>query len=378
VMERSDFFRDIRKVVVKLGTKVLTLSGNQLDLAVIDRVAKEVAELRRRNIQTVIVSSAAIAAGMGGLGIGRRPRAIPELQACAAVGQNLLINSYKEAFSKYGLMVGQVLLTADDLADRGRYVNVRNTMMTLLGYGVIPIVNENDSVATDEIKVGDNDILSAHVANLIGADLLVVLSDVDGLFAGDPRKGGNPEILRTIPRIGPEIEAISGEAGTDVSIGGMRTKIEAARIVTGAGEMMVIANGKKDSIVDIVEGREIGTFFVPERRKMKSRKRWIAFPLRKKGVIFVDRGAAKAIIHEGRSLLPSGIVGTSGEFKMGDVVGIQDADRVEFARGITNYSSSEIEKIKGLKSFEIEDVLGYKYYDEVVHRDDLVIVDRRL
>lgn len=376
MFDRRPLFKNIKKVVVKLGTRVLTKSDNTLDNKVIEGIAFDIVTLLDRGIWVCIVSSGAIASGMGCLGLKNRPRSIPELQAAAAVGQNELMHNYKLLFRRHNVTIGQVLLTADDLEDRQRYVNIRNTLEALAHYRVVPIINENDSVGTDEIKVGDNDTLSAYIANLVSADLLVIMSDVDGFYSSDPRKSGDAKLLTTVKDIDEEMELSAGDAGTEVGVGGMRTKIEAARIVTTSGEMMLIANGKKHSLLDIVEGKELGTLFLPRSDRMAGRKWWIAFTLKKQGAVIVDQGAAEAIFNDGKSLLPSGIVGTERNFEIGDMVAIETLAGKEFARGLTNYSSKEIEKIKGLQSKEIENVLGYRYYDEVIHRDDLVLLSK--
>jgi len=373
MMNRRERFKNIRKVVVKVGTSVLT-SGDDLDIGYIQRLAGEIAELRRRGTDIILVSSGAISAGMGQLSLKTRPRSIPQLQAAAAVGQNRLMHNYQVAFEQHGLTIAQILLTADDLKDRQRYLNARNTLLTLWGYGIIPIVNENDSVATEEIRVGDNDSLSAQVANLIDADLLIILSDIDGLLSGDPRKCPDASLISTVSEITLQIERFAGKAGREYAIGGMKTKIQAAKIVTSSGEMMVIANGRKDSLIDILEGKQIGTLFLPQGDRMSCRKRWIAFTLEKKGSLIADEGAINAIVGRGKSLLPSGIVDVQGKFKTGEAVGIEDRSGKEIARGLVNYSSDEVKMILGKKSYQIEDILGYCYYEEVIHRDNLVVL----
>ena len=373
-VNRTSLFRNVRRIVVKLGSRVITSSDNSPDVRVLERLAGEVARLRKRGIEVVLVSSGAIGAGMGELGMKTRPRTIPDLQAAAAVGQNLLMHHYKVVFQRHGIAIGQVLLTADDLLDRARYVNARNTLTTLFRYGVVPIINENDSVAVDETKVGDNDTLSAYVTHMIGADLLILLSDVDGLFSSDPRKDGSPRRIEVVEEITPEVEALAGEPGTEVGIGGMRTKLRAAKIVTWSGEMMVIANGRRDSLLKILDGAAIGTLFLPRNERMTDRKRWIAFVRDRKGSVVVDEGAAAALVERGKSLLPSGIVAVKGEFEAGEMIGIEDRKGGELARGLSRYSSEEVEKIRGRHSSEIERILGYRTGDEVAHRDDLVVL----
>jgi len=316
----------------------------------------------------VLVTSGAIAAGMGKLGWNIRPKTIPNQQAAAAVGQSHLMHTYEQVFSNYGQLVAQVLLTQADICDRKRYTNAINAMSALLQRDVIPIVNENDTVAVDEIKVGENDTLSALVANLIKADLLIILSDIDGFYDSEGH------VISVIPSITPEIKAMAGGEGSDVSVGGMTTKLNAAEIVTGSGELMVIANGSKPGIIaQVLKGKEEGTVFLPINNKMSSRKRWIAYSLQSKGTIRLDKGAQRALTQSGKSLLPSGINSISGSFEFGDAVTCIDQQNVGFARGLTNYSSQELKQIKGKKTEQIESILGYMHYDEVIHRDNLVI-----
>lgn len=374
-LSRKVLFKDVQRIVVKLGTRVLTTSDHTLDVDLIQQVADQVAALRTRGIQTAVVSSGAIGAGMGRLELRSRPRSLPQLQAAAAIGQNQLMYGYEQAFGKHGLPIGQVLLTTDDvLNNRVRYLNVRSTFTALFEYGAVPIVNENDSVATDEIRLGDNDTLSAHVTNLVGADLLIILTDLDGLYSADPRRNTGSTLVPLVEHITPEIEALAGSPGSEVAVGGMRTKIEAAKIVTGSGEMMIIANGKKDSLIDLLDGKDLGTLFLAQTDKRASRKRWIAFNMDRKGTVEIDAGAAKALVEGGSSLLASGIVAAYGTFELGDMIGILDPSGREIARGLTNYSTEELSRIYGRKSSEFEKILGYRSYDEVVHRDSLAVM----
>ena len=306
---------------------------------------------------------------MGKLGWKERPKTIPEQQAAAAVGQSYLMQAYEETFGKYNQLVAQVLITHEDIRDRKRYTNASNTLSALLQHGVIPIINENDTIAVDEIKVGDNDTLSAFVTNLIKANLLIILSDIDGFY--DKSK----KTMSIIQSITPEIKSMAGGKGSAVSLGGMITKLRAAEIVTGAGEMMVIGNGSKLGIITkIIEGYDEGTLFLPKSDKMSGKKRWIAYSLSCKGTIKVDAGAKTALIKQGKSLLPSGIIEAQGDFEFGDSVGCVDPNGEEFARGLVNYNSEEVNIIKGKRTDQIESLLGYMYYDEVIHRDNLVIL----
>jgi glutamate 5-kinase len=374
VIDRKERFTDVRRLVVKVGTRVLSSENHLPDVRWIETLAGQIAQLRCRGIEVAVVSSGAIGAGMGQLSMPRRPRSIPQLQAAAAVGQNQLIHSYQVAFGRHNLTIAQILLTADDLKNRQRYLNVRNTLLTLWSYGVIPVLNENDSVATDEITVGDNDNLSAQVANLIDAELLIILSDTDGFFSTDPRKAPQARLISTITEITPELEKLAGQTATEVATGGMRTKLEAAKILIASGQMMLIANGRKHSLVSILNGKEVGTLFLPQAERMASRKRWIAFSHPPKGVLVIDDGAVQAIAEKGKSLLPSGVIRLKGEFENGEVVNIQNLKGQEIARGLVNYCDRELKKILGKKSSEIEKILGYCYYEEVVHRDNLVVL----
>ena len=370
--------REVKRVVVKVGTSSLIKSEKlELDLDRIDALVDDLASVRGMGVQPILVTSGAIGTGAGKLGLKSRPKDIPTQQAAAAVGQTLLMHAYARSFDRYGIPVGQMLLTRDDFSDRRRYVNISHTLNSLLRCGAVPIINENDTVAVEEIKVGDNDMLSAYTALLADAELLVILSDTDGLYTADPRRNPDAKLIEVVEEITDELRGYAGGAGP-VGTGGMDTKLAAAEIVTGAGGYMIIANGAERMVVTrILRGERIGTLFLPRRRKrLSGRKRWIAYSPRRKGFIRVDKGAYEALVKRGASLLASGIIGVEGEFKFGDTVGVLDEEGREFARGLVNYSSDEIRKIMGLKTSEIESVLGYRYYDEVIHRDNLVILER--
>jgi glutamate 5-kinase len=357
--------------VIKLGTKMITKGPYTLDSEALARLAMDIADLRRQNYEIIIVTSAAIAAGMGRMDIHRRPGAIPRLQALASIGQNLLLNAYEKALGMFGLPIGQVLLTIDDIYNRKRYTNLRNAFNELLRMGVIPIVNENDAVGTEEVKVGDNDNLSSYVASLVNADLLVLFTDVDGLYDRDPREGEG-KIISLVTSITPEIEALSGGAGDPAAVGGMKTKIEAANRVLCAGGMMIIVNGKKVRLPEILQGGKIGTLFCPERMGLDARSHWIAMSARVCGTLKVDAGAARAISEKNASLLPKGITGVEGNFETGDVVAVADPAGNEIARGVALYDSREIGRIKGHHSGEIVEILGYSKGTTVIHRNDMV------
>ncbi|ACX51358.1 glutamate 5-kinase [Ammonifex degensii KC4] len=370
---RREEFKHCRRLVVKVGTSSITLPSGELNLEQIAKLVDELAAVHREGKEVLLVSSGAIGAGMGRLGLRSRPRTIPEKQACAAVGQGLLMQIYERFFSSHGITVGQVLLTRDDFAHRRRFLNARNTLLTLLEYRVVPIINENDTVAVEEIRLGDNDTLSALVASLINAELLLILSDVDGLYTGDPRRDPQARLISEVKELTPEIWALAGGPGSQVGSGGMLTKLEAARIAGRSGCTLVIARASLPGVIRrVLAGEEIGTVFFP-REKLREKRRWLLFGAQVKGKIYVDAGAAKALREGGKSLLPSGIVGVEGNFEAGHAVSIVDPEGKEIARGLVNYSAAEVEQIKGCKTCEIEAVLGSRLYDEVVHRDNLVL-----
>ncbi len=370
VIERQD----VQRIVVKVGTSSLVSERGSLDREKMANLVDQLSEVRRRDIQVVLVTSGAIRAGMERLGIETRPKNIPDQQASAAVGQSLLMNTYTELFSKHGVITAQVLLTRDDFRDRVRYLNLRNTMHTLFRFGCVPIVNENDTVAIEEIRFEENDTLSALVAASLDADLLLNLSDVDGLYESDPRKNEKAKLLEEVREITPEIEALAGTTGSDYGSGGMRAKIEAAKIATSSGVTMIIARSTRPRVIlDAVEGKNVGTCFVGEHSRLSHRKRWIAFGNRIKGKIIINEGAKKMLCDRGKSLLAAGIVACRGEFEVGDLVAIVDEKGDQIGRGFVNYSSQEIELIRGKRSSEIEKILGHKDFDEVVHRDNLVL-----
>lgn len=373
MLKRREMLKKVRRLVLKVGSRVLTSKGKTLSLEVFDRLAREVAGAKKAGFEVILVSSGAIAAGMGRLGMAEKPKTIPQKQAAASIGQSALMWNYERAFSCYGEKVAQILLTGDDLSSRNRFLNARNTLLALLDLGVIPIINENDTVAVEEIKVGDNDNLSALVTNLACADLLVIWSDIDGLYDRDPRLYKNAKLIPVVPHVTAELEKKATGTLSPISIGGMVTKLQAARKAALFGVPTILANGTKGETLDkILKGEEVGTLFTSEVNKLNSRKHWIAFTLRPLGKLIVDDGARKAILQRGKSLLPSGILGAEGKFSRGDPVSLVDPRREEFARGLVNYSAVEIMKIKGLKSQEVEIRLGYKYGDEIIHRDDLV------
>ncbi|MBI4437220.1 MAG: glutamate 5-kinase [Candidatus Omnitrophica bacterium] len=371
---RKKVLGKIRRLVVKVGSTLLFSKTEGIDPERVHAITSQVAALTKDGVWVVLVSSGAIACGMKLLGLRNRPERLPELQAAAAVGQAKLMKLYDEDLRHKGLLTSQILLTQDDLQHHKRYWNARNTLLALLRFGAIPIVNENDTVATEEIRFGDNDRLSSLVACLIGADLLVILSDIDGLYRNFRTKGEG-EILDVVEGVSTDIEEMASEEKGKFSSGGMKTKLQAAKIATGAGIPVVIANGRKErTLLKVISAETVGTLFLPKTDRMGARKSWIAFTSKPRGKVVVDEGAKNALLHHGRSLLSSGIVAAKEEFGGGEVVSIVDQKGTEFARGLINYSSREIEKIRGQRSDRILALLGYKSYDEVIHRDNLVIL----
>ena len=372
-MSSRDDLKLCQRAVVKIGTSTLTYSNGQLNLQRIERLVREMADLHNRGIEVLLVSSGAIGVGASRMGYKKIPRTMPEKQALAAIGQGALVQLYEKLFSEYNKTVAQVLLTREDLDERLRYLNAANALLAILGMGVIPIINENDTVVVEEIKFGDNDTLSALVAGIVNADLLIILSDVDGLYDSDPRANRDARLQTEVQEITMAMENNSKSRGSSFSSGGMLTKLRAARICMAAGVPMVIANSDNDNIIRrIVDGEEIGTLFIPREEKLQARKKWIAFGTVAQGWVLVDAGAEAALLKKGKSLLPSGVVAVEGDFERGTVVAVATAaDKREIARGMVNYSSDEIRLIAGKKSSEIEKILQGKDYDEVIHRNNL-------
>lgn len=376
---KAAILRRARRVVIKVGSSILSRQDG-VNVESVERLARDMAALRagsrERGKEIVLVSSGAVAAGLGRLGIqSERSRTIPSKQAAAAVGQIALMALYEQAFSRHGSHVGQILLTHDDVADRGRYLNAKHTVQTLLENGVLPIVNENDSVAVEEIEFGDNDNLSALVAVLIEADLLVILSDVEGLYECDPRLHADARLVSLVERCDDALSYTTGAAGP-LGRGGMTSKIQAARKAALSGIPTIIADGRHDTSLSAVFSPDIptGTLFLPVSDRITSRKHWIAYTLKPVGSLQLDAGAVDAVRRAGRSLLPAGVREVRGTFGVGDCVACVDGRGHEFARGLVNYHSAALEQIKGLKTSQIEQILGYKVSDEVIHRDDLALL----
>lgn len=372
---RKEILHKVKRLVVKIGSRVLTCADDDLDRAAIDAIAEQVATAHQAGRQVIMVTSGAIAAGRGALGLQHPPRTIPEKQAAAAVGQSRLMRAYEDAFASRGLTCAQLLLTRTDLADRTRFLNARATIETLLNCNVIPIINENDTVVVEEIKFGDNDNLSALVTNLADAQLLVILTDIDGFYDADPRTTPEARLVPLLKVITKEVEKAAGGSGSSVGTGGMATKLAAAKKAGKSGAATLIVNGKSANILQqALAGAEVGTMVLPARESLSSRKHWIAFTFKPKGRLIVDEGAQKVLSRHGRSLLPSGIVRVEGEFERGSCVRICTIGGSEFARGLADYSHSEVALLLGHKSSEIEAILGYKYGDEIIHRDNLVVL----
>ena len=372
---RKELLKKVKRVVIKIGSRVLTCEDNGLDGVLIGGLAAEISHLRQRGHEIIIVSSGAVAAGRKELGLGDRPRTIPQKQAAAAIGQSKLMRAYEEAFACHGIKVAQLLLTRDDLANRLRFLNARATLDTLLDCGIIPVINENDTVVVDEIKFGDNDNLSALVTNLVEAQLLVILTDIDGFYSADPRTDSAARLIHLIRAITRDVERAAGGSGSSVGTGGMATKLAAAKKVGKSGVSTIMLNGKTAGNLErAFAGEEVGTLFQPAGVSLNRRKHWIAYTLRPAGKIIIDKGASEVLAQHGRSLLPSGVIRVEGRFDRGACVRVCAEDGAEFARGIADYSSQEIEHILGHKSREIEQILGYRYGDDIIHRDNLVVL----
>lgn len=370
----ASILTNAKRLVVKVGSSLVTNDGQGLDEQAIGEWCRQLAALVRDGREVIMVSSGAIAEGMKRLGWTQRPHAIQELQAAAAVGQMGLAQMYETKLKANGLGSAQVLLTHADLADRERYLNARSTLLTLLKLGVVPVINENDTVVNDEIKFGDNDTLGALVANLVEADALIILTDQKGLYTADPRKDTSAQFVHEAKAGDPTLEVMAGGAGSSIGRGGMITKILAAKRAAGSGASTVIAWGREpDALVRLAAGEQIGTWLVAQTQKQQARKQWIADHLQLRGSVTVDAGAAAKLREEGKSLLPIGMVQVEGEFSRGDVIAVRDPQGLEFARGLANYASSEARLICRKPSSEIEKLLGYAAEAEMLHRDNLVL-----
>jgi len=372
---RNEIVARADTVVIKVGTNVLADSTGTLDRQRIQSLAEQLVRSRSGGRRVVLVSSGAIGAGVGRMGLGKRPTDLPHLQACAAVGQCALMQAYQESLTPHGIHAAQILLTASDFDNRVRYLNARHTILTLFEYNCLPIINENDTVSVAEIKFGDNDHLAAMVANLLQAPLLILLTNVDGLFTADPSQDPNARLVETVPHIDKKVTELAAATTSELGTGGMRSKLRAARIATAAGSVVIMANGSTEGILDAVfGGKSVGTLFLPHGESLSARRRWLAFTARPRGSLRLDEGARRAVEEGGRSLLPVGIVEVSGTFGKGEVVSICNKEGVEFARGLTNYSSADAERIRGLATEQILRAVGKVPYVELVHRDNLAVI----
>ena len=372
----TSIVKDARRIVVKVGSSLVTADGRGLDHAALARWAEQIAALTEQGKEVVLVSSGAIAEGIARLGWSKRPKAVNELQAAAAVGQMGLVQAYESIFRTHGLHAAQVLLTHEDLADRTRYLNARSTLRTLLELNVVPIINENDTVATDEIRLGDNDTLGALVTNLIEADCLIILTDQTGLYTADPRRDVTATLVSDAHAGDPELERMAGGAGSSVGTGGMLTKILAAKRAARSGAHTVICSGREDRVLlRLAAGEAIGSQLVARQAPLAARRQWLADHLQLHGGVVLDDGAVRALRDEGKSLLPVGVKSVVGEFERGEVVAVIDISGREIARGLANYSASEARRIAGKPSGAIESELGYMDEPELIHRDNLVVLE---
>lgn len=374
-MDRREL-KKAKRIVVKVGTSTITHSNGTVNFAKIEILARVLTDLNNEGKDVVLVTSGAGAVGITRLGLKTKPNSIPGKQAAAAVGQGILMHYYENIFGEYEQVVAQVLLTKVDAIDRHRYTNTRNTFQALFDQNVIPVVNENDVVALDELKIGDNDNMSALVAGIVDADLVIILSDVDGLYTANPQKNKNAKLVQEVMEVTPEIEATAGGTGSANATGGMLTKLQAAKAAMSSGIHLIIASGDDPrNISRILKGENLGTLFVSKENRLQFRKRWLAFGARILGKITVDGGLAKALHKEGGcSILPIGVVAVEGDFDSGATLSVTDKQGNELARGLTNYNSEDVRKIMGAKTTEIKKILGAKHFDEIIHRDNLVIL----
>lgn len=368
-------FKNVKRVVIKIGSSLLTKGGQGLDKSAITAWVSQMVGLKRRSVDVVLVSSGSVAEGMSRLGLKIRPKTLHELQAAAAVGQMGLVRVFDDNFQQHGLHAAQVLLTHDDLTDRQRYLNARSTLLTLLKFGVVPVINENDTVATEEIRFGDNDTLAALVANLVEADLLIILTDQKGLYTGDPGLYTDAELISQISVNDNRLEKMAGESRSGLGRGGMYTKVRAARLASRSGAATVIAAGVVDGVITkVILGEEIGTHFLPDIEPLVARKRWLAGQLQVKGKLVLDAGAVKVLKSDGKSLLAVGVKSVSGQFERGELVSCADENGLEIARGLVNYGKTDAELIVGKNSTEFEKILGYADDSELIHRDNMVLM----
>jgi len=363
-----------KRIVIKIGSNVIASRDRGLNEVRLKEIAEELSALRKEGYELFVVSSGAILCGTEKLGLSKPPQTIPMKQAAAAVGQSRLMWAYEKYFEQFGVKVAQILLTHGDISDRKRFINARNTLMTLQEHGVLPIINENDTVTVSELKLGDNDDLAAQTTHLVDASLLIALSDVDGLYTEDPTLNPKAERIPLVEQVNDKILAMAGDTGKQGGTGGMASKVKMAKNVASYGVTTLIISGKTSGLIQrAFQGEAVGTLFLPQSGRRSAKKQWIAHSLKTRGRLWLDEGAVEALLKKGRSLLPSGITQVEGTFEVGDAVLCLSADGKEMAKGLTNYNASEMIEIKGLRSAQIEETLGYKGMDEVIHRDNLVI-----
>jgi glutamate 5-kinase len=373
-MNRSKYIQKSKRWIVKIGSALLTQDGKGLDYDAIRDWAKQMAQLRQNGIELVLVSSGSIAEGMSRMGWTERPTELAKLQAAAAIGQTGLIEAYERQFQQYQIQAAQILLTHDDISNRRRYLNARNTLRTLLALNTLPIVNENDTVAMDEIRLGDNDTLAALVANLIEADLLIILTDQKGLYTKDPRHHDDAELILEGSATNPDFINFAGSAGTAIGTGGMATKVTAAQRAAHSGCATVIVSGREDNVLNrLQQGEILGTLLIPDNTPLAARKQWIAGHLNSSGKLWLDQGAVDAIQDKGKSLLSIGVINVEGDFSRGDIVNCLDVSGKIIASGLVNYSKTDVDKIQGISSIDFTNILGYCDEKELIHRDDLVV-----
>ncbi|MBY0326225.1 glutamate 5-kinase [bacterium] len=374
--ERKEILKNSETIVIKVGTNVLTRADGTLEPNQVHSLADQIFRLKQAGKKVALVSSGAIGAGMGRLGLKQRPTDLRHLQACAAVGQSFLMRAYEDSLARYGIPTAQILLTAGDFDNRTRYLNVRNTILTLFESNCLPIINENDTISVAEIRFGDNDTLAALVTNLIQAPLLILLTVVDGLYSADPNIDPTASLVHTVKQINKDVLEKAGVTKSSLGSGGMKSKLKAARLATMAGESVIMANGSIPGVLDsIFAGELVGTLFLAAEQNMTAWKRWLGWAARPQGKIILDAGALVALSSKGKSLLPIGVAGVSGTFHKGAVVSLCNLEGEEFGRGLSNYSATDIAKIAGKKSDKIIELLGILPYEEVIHRDNLVIID---
>ncbi|MDD2370608.1 MAG: glutamate 5-kinase [Firmicutes bacterium] len=374
---KIDYGREIKRVIVKVGTSTLTHENGTINIEKMEQLVRGVADISNKGYEVILVSSGAVGAGVGKLHKKKKPSTLPEKQAVAAIGQVTLMHLYEKFFGEYNKVVGQILLTKDDLVNRKRNLNAKNTLLALLQLGAIPIINENDTVAVDEIKVGDNDRLAAYVSALIDADLLIILSDIDGLYTTNPATCKDGVLVEKVEKITAEIESYAGCEGSSFGTGGMMTKIQAAKIGTAAGVFVVIGNGnEKNLISNVVKGDFNGTVFIPHNKKIHTKKKWLLLSSKPKGSVIIDDGAQEALLKDGKSLLPIGILEVEGIFEADSVISIKNTMGKEIGRGISYYNNINILKIKGVKTKDLAKILGIEYeFDTVIHRDNMSVIN---